>query len=441
MKHLSNRGFFSAGAAVIFTLYIGLFWNGCAGDVVIVEDTGSDGNVSDGAADGGNEPDAAEDASGGDGANADAGDGSAGDGAIYDAGDGGKKDGGADGGALHPAVIKFGTGLDIWTRPDAGASSLVVMKETLSSVEKVLGTGTPTAKNKWIRNYAKWALDAVYVDATDKKNPDSSSNLLQGFILYQDFNGATPAGHGPGDTKKAWETELGKPEYSYAADTGTTDIYYTKGASVIYDTADLASTITVYRKQKVVPSQDIDWQALQIFTIKESLDDSKNSPFSDVEFVLGPADQENTYVQTIGGSKVTLEARYYLSLGLSFWGQQSKGRVNMAVVTAPYFGKLIGSTGLTIGSTYADVTAFFAGVGNGCVDATGAKAACVEKQIEYTNPDTGEKFTLYYYWIRREDVYITVAIYMSVGFLYSKDKDGNPDRLVSVMIGYPAQNK
>jgi hypothetical protein len=429
---VNRNGLKIAAILVVFVSAAGVWWTGCAADVV----TPQDGGKRDGSrpADSGDEEDGGvplQDA--GDDASADGGEA---DGGGSDAATDGGKDGGVkDGGFWKPGVIRPGMGVDIYLTPDAGSPQMFrVMQNTLYDLDQYLGTGTANPDNKWIRSYDNWALDAVFVDSTDEKNPENPSNLLQGFILNRDFNGKTTAGHGPGDTRKNWQTELSTPEYTYIVPaTSTTDVYYTKGVSVVY-VSDVADKIAVYRKQKVDPKLDIDWKTLSVYSIKASLLSGATS-FSTVTTTLGEPDQTTTYVQKIGGNDVTLEARYYISLGLTFWGEKSAAKVNTIVITAPYHGKLINTAGLMLGSAYSDIKTFFSTQTTQCVDSGGSSAPCTEKTAEYTAPNTGEKFTVYYYWIHRE----IVTYYMSVGFIYGKDGGGDPDKLGSIILGYPAQ--
>jgi len=327
--------------------------------------------------------------------------------------DGGKPDasqpdGGNDGGPVPKSVIIPGEGADY--KPDARTThQFRVGQSDYTVMTSALGAGTPDQNLKWYISWAPTPIDALFVDTSDDTNLNSG-DLLNRLILLDGFNGATAAGHGIGTPKAAWGSEMGNAEFTTPLGTGdTADYFFTKGLNIVYDSTGNAKGLTVYKPTKVVPGQTIDWNNMSVFGITSSI--TNGSSFTEVEGALGTPD----VITHASSSSVDTETYSYVALGLSFaHGTQAQTDVNTIVVYPPYFGKLSG-TSLGIGSTHADIKAYF--------DA---------KHAEQSMP-AGQGM-LYYYAIKQE----TVAIYtftITLGFVYN-----STDQVASILVGYPIQN-
>ena len=116
-------------------------------------------------------------------------------------------------------------------------------------------------------------------------------------------------------------------------------------------------------------------------------------------------------------SGLTTETHSFLSVGLSFVHatapNEAPSDVNTIAVYPPYFGKLK-NTSLGLGSTHADIKAYF-------------DSKYGEKS------QTSGTTTVYYYEVKTETVFLT-KFAICLGFLYNSN-----DQAASILVGYPIQ--
>ncbi|MBI5525895.1 MAG: hypothetical protein HY897_06130 [Deltaproteobacteria bacterium] len=339
------------------------------------------------------------------------------DGGKTDAGkpDGGKTDAGGDGGETDGgggpgSLIIPGTGIDYKTASDEHQFRVNV--DDFGTLTGALGAGMPNPDLDWYISWPGPSIDALFVDTNGNKNTDNG-DILNRLILVQGFNGATAQGNGLGTAKADWSGEVGAAEYTSPLENGeSVDLFFTKGVNIVYDAGGAAKAVTVYRQQKVVPGQDIDWHNMSVLGIKAAIE--SGSSFSQVQNSLGSPD-----LVSQSSGKVDTETRSYFGVGLAFvHAKDADSDVNTIAVYPPYFGKLSG-TNLMLGSTHSQVKGHFDGVSN-----------------ERT-ADMGQGNTLYYYKVKEEEVGscpFCVTFDVCVGFMY-----GDDDKLIAILLGYAEQ--
>ena len=319
-----------------------------------------------------------------------------------DAGDAGP-DTGHDGGT--GSTIIPGVGIDYRTAADE--HQIRVMQDDYGTMGGIFGAATtPNPDVKWYLSWESDKVDALFVDTNGSKALDNG-DLLNRLVLTDGFDAKTAAGNGMGTARASFTGELGAAEYTSPLDAGDSmDFFFTKGLNVIFDPQNKAKNITIFRPAKVVPSQQIDWNNMSVFGITSSI--QSGTSWNDVESTLGDPD----LVSTSTSGQITTETRTFIPVGMAFsHADQATSDVNTIAIFPPYFGKLSGTT-LGLGSTHAEVKAYF----------------------DSKHPEKSQAAgtgTIYYYEIKQETVFITTFA-ITLGFIYNAS-----NQATTILVGYP----
>lgn len=315
--------------------------------------------------------------------------------------DGGKPDGGGGAGS----TIIPGVGIDY--NPAGDEHQIRVMKDDYGTMGGIFGAATtPNPDVKWYLSWPGEMVDALFVDTNGSKALDNG-DLLNRLVLTEGFDAKTAAGNGMGTARSGFTGELGAAEYTSPLDAGDSmDFFFTKGLNVIFDPQGKAKNITIFKAAQVVPGQEIDWNGMSVFGITSSI--QSGSSWSDVQSTLGTPD----LVSTSTSGQITTETRTYIPVGMAFsHADQATSDVNTIAVFPPYFGKLSGTT-LGLGSTHAEIKAYF----------------------DSKHPEKSQAAgtgTIYYYEIKQETVFITTFA-ITVGFVYNAS-----NQATTILVGYP----
>ena len=259
-------------------------------------------------------------------------------------------------------------------------------------------------------------FDLLFGDTDGSKSLSDNDKLLR-IITSKDFYGETEGMTRLGDDISKAKGEFGNSDYSTITNIEGTDynfdFYFKKGINIASDTNKKITGFTIYRPQKVVPSDDIDYENSRVLGITADIAIlmSSATKISDMRKILGPEDlmvEDNTN---------KLIYYNYLSIGFTaIDSQSSSGDVKTITLFPPYFGKLKG-TNLSIGSTKGDIDSFF------------SKKYGPAKTLQQGDA------TIYYYVVKVKDLGIK-KYNICLGFIYNQT-----DNATAILVGLPVEQK
>jgi len=311
-----------------------------------------------------------------------------------------------------PAKILPGQGIDITYNSVPRQIRIDDTYKTLKDIKM----SVPDSRVPYYLRMDDLHFDLLFGDTDGSKSLTDDDKLLR-IIILRDFDGETEGKTRTGDPLSEAKTELGPSDNSATTNVEGTDytfdFYFKKGINVGSDKSQIITGFTVYRPQKVVPSDVIDYENSKVLGITAdiALFMSNATKIEDMRGILGPEDlmvEDNT---------AKLIYYNYLSIGFTaIDSQNSSGDVKTIAVFPPYFGKLKG-TNLSLGSPKSEIDTFFSS--------------------KYGSAKTLQQgdATIYYYVIKTKDLQIK-KYDICLGFIY------NQSNLASaILVGLPVEQK